>query len=93
MPTSLPEFRRKFPRMKIGDHVYLITDRLKTGAGPPWYDLCPPRFHDRSGCAVRSWAKVSDWEDVLSPNLYTHSILNLVYQASEEIEHKYGSIL
>ena len=26
-------------------------------------------------------------------NLYTHSILNLVYQTYQEIEHKYGSIL
>jgi len=32
-------------------------------------------------------------EDILSSNVYTHSILNLVYQTYEEIQHKYGSIL
>jgi hypothetical protein len=37
--------------------------------------------------------KVSNREDILSSNLYAHSILNLVYQTYGEIEHKYGSIL
>jgi hypothetical protein len=37
--------------------------------------------------------KFSNWEDILPSNLYTHSILNIVYQTYEEIEHKYGSIL
>jgi len=32
-------------------------------------------------------------EDILSSNVYTHSILNLVYQTYEEIQHKYGSML
>jgi hypothetical protein len=37
--------------------------------------------------------KVRNREDILPSNLYTHSILNLVYQTYQEIEHKYGSIL
>jgi hypothetical protein len=36
--------------------------------------------------------KVRSW-DILPSNLYTHSILNVVYQTHEKIEHKYGSIL
>ena len=37
--------------------------------------------------------KAYSLEDILSSNVYTHSILNLVYQTYEEIQHKYGSIL
>ena len=37
--------------------------------------------------------KVRNRDDILPSNLYTHSILNVVYQTYEEIEHKYGSIL
>jgi hypothetical protein len=37
--------------------------------------------------------KVRSREDILPSNLYTHSILNVVYQTYQEIEHKYGSIL
>ena len=36
--------------------------------------------------------KVRSW-DILPSNLYTHSILNVVYQTNEKIEHKHGSIL
>jgi hypothetical protein len=80
--------------MKIGDHFYLITDRLQTGAGLPGI-ICARQ--DSAIEVVVQFAhgstvfKVSNWEDVLSPNLYTHSILNLVYQACQEIEHEYGS--
>jgi hypothetical protein len=38
-------------------------------------------------------SRVCNLEDILSSNLYTHAILNLVYQTYEEIQHKYGSIL
>jgi hypothetical protein len=37
--------------------------------------------------------KACSLEDILCSNVYTHSILNLVYQTYEEIQHKYGSIL
>src|SRR5215471_13316035 len=37
--------------------------------------------------------KVRNREDILPSNLYTHSILNVVYQTYQEVEHKYGSIL
>jgi hypothetical protein len=37
--------------------------------------------------------KVRNRDEILPSNLYTHSILNVVYQTYEEIEHKYGSIL
>jgi hypothetical protein len=82
--------------MKIGDHIYVITDRLQTGAGLPGM-ICA--LKDSTIEVVVEFThgptifKVCNREDVLPPNLYTHSILNLVYQAYEEIEHKYGSIL
>jgi hypothetical protein len=96
MPGSLRELRQKSARMKIGDHVYLITDRRQTGAGLPAM-ICA--LQDSAIEVVVQFAhgttvfKVSNWEDILSPNLYTHSILNLVYQAYQEIEHECGSIL
>jgi hypothetical protein len=82
--------------MKIGDHVYLVTDRFKTGAGLPG-TICALQASTIE--VVVEFAhgptifKVSNRDDLVTPNLYTHSILNLVYHASEEIEHKYGSIL
>jgi len=36
--------------------------------------------------------QVRNW-DILSSNLYTHSILNVVYQTYEQIERDCGSIL
>ena len=82
--------------MKIGDNVYLVTDPHQTGAGIPGMirDL-----HDSTVQVVVEFAdgarilRVCNLEDILSSNVFTHSILNLVYQAYEEIEHKYGSIL
>jgi len=81
--------------MKIGDHVYLIIDRHKTGAGIP----CKiSALRDSTVEVVVDLAdgpqvlKVYNLEDILSSNVYTHSILNLVYQTYEEIQHKYGSI-
>ena len=82
--------------MKIGDQVYLITDPHQTGAGIPCvisvvndttvevvveFPYDPPNL------------KVCGLEEVLSSNVYTHSILNLVYKTYEEIQHKYGSML
>lgn len=82
--------------MKIGDQVYLITDRHQTGAGIP----CMINALDHSTLEVLmelpdnpSIFKVCSLEDILCPNVYTHSILNLVYQTYEDIQHKYGSIL
>jgi hypothetical protein len=81
--------------MKIGDHVYLITDQLRTGAGIPaticaiqdsMVEVAVEFSHGTEVLKVRTW-------DVLPSNLYTHSILNVVYQTYEEIEHEYGSIL
>ena len=82
--------------MNIGDHVYLITNRLQTGAGIPVM-ICA--VQDSTVEVVVEFTdgprilKVKNCEDILSSNLYTHSILNLVYQTYAEIEHKYGSIL
>ena len=82
--------------MKIGDHVYVITDRLQTGAGIPGV-ICA--LQDSTVEVVAEFThgpkilQVRNWEDILPSNLYTHSILNVVYQTYEEIEHKCGSIL
>jgi len=82
--------------MKIGDPVYLITDQLQTGAGIPGM-ICA--LQDSTvEVAVESThgtklLKVGNWDDLLPSNLYTHSILNVVYQTYEEIERKFGSIL
>jgi hypothetical protein len=80
--------------MKVGDQVYLITDQLQTGSGIPglvyvvhdsMVELVVESTHGPKILRVNQ-------EDILSSNLYTHSILNLVYQAYQEIQHKYGSI-
>jgi hypothetical protein len=82
--------------MKIGDHVYLITDQLKTGAGIPGiiYALQDSTVEvvveSNYGPKI---LKVRNRENILPSNLYTHSILNVVYQGYEEIQHQYGSIL
>ena len=82
--------------MKIGDHVYLITDQLKTGAGIPGmiYALQDSTVEvvveANHGPKI---FKVRNREDIIPSNLYTHAILNVVYQSYEEIQHKYGSIL
>ena len=81
--------------MKIGDHVFLVTDQLRTGAGLP-ATICAIQdstvevaveFSDRTEVL-----KVGTW-DILPSNLYTHSILNVVYQTHESIQRKNGSIL
>jgi hypothetical protein len=81
--------------MKIGDHVFLVTDQLRTGAGLP-ATICAIQdstvevaveLTDRTEVL-----KVGTW-DILPSNLYTHSILNVVYQTHETIERKHGSIL
>ncbi|MBV8226491.1 MAG: hypothetical protein JO232_15025 [Verrucomicrobia bacterium] len=82
--------------MKIGDDVYLITDQLQTGAGIPGIIYA---LQDSTVEVVVELAhgnkvlKVANRQDILPSNLYTHSILNLVYQTYQEIEHNYGSIL
>jgi hypothetical protein len=82
--------------MKIGDQVYLITDRHQTGAGIP----CMINALDDSTLEVLmefpdnpGILKVCSFEDILCSNVYTHSILNLVYLTYEDIQHKFGSIL
>jgi hypothetical protein len=71
--------------MKIGDQVYLITNRHQTGAGIP----CMINALDDSTLEVLmelpdnpAILKVCSLEDILCSNVYTHSILNL---ATEEI--------
>jgi hypothetical protein len=96
MARSFREVRQQLKRMKIGDHVYLITDRLKTGAGIPAM-ICALQ-DSTAEIIVESThepklLKIRNCEDIISSNLYAHSILNLVYQTYEEIERKYGSIL
>jgi hypothetical protein len=82
--------------MKIGDFVYLITDKLQTGAGirgmicnlqASTVELAVEQAH---GTKI---LKVGNREDILPSNLYTHSILNVVYQTHQEIERTHGSIL
>ncbi len=81
--------------MKIGDPVYLITDQLQTGAGirgmicalqDSTIEVAVESAHGTKILEVRN-------RDILPSNLYTHSILNVVYQTYEKIEHKHGSIL
>jgi hypothetical protein len=63
--------------MKIGDHVYVITNRLQTGAGIPGIISA---VQDSMVEVMVDFAygprilKVSNWEDLLPSNLYTHSI-------------------
>jgi hypothetical protein len=82
--------------MKIGDQVYLITNRRQTGAG---IACIISALHDSTVELVGEFAdnspilEIYSLGDILSSNVYTHSILNLVYQTYEEIEHEYGSIL
>ena len=82
--------------MKIADRVYLITDQLQTGAGIPgvirameddsMVEVAVEFTHGTKILKVRSC-------DILPSNLYTHSILNVVYQTYQEIERDCGSIL
>ena len=87
--------RKQLKRMKVGDHVYLITDQLQTGSGIPGVIYA---VQDSTVEVVVESAhgpkilQVKNREDILPSSLYTHSILNVVYQAYQEIEHKYGSI-
>jgi hypothetical protein len=82
--------------MKIGDPVYLITDQLQTGTGMPGM-ICA--LQDSAVEVVVEFThgtnilKLCNREDILPSNVYTHSILNVVYQTYGEIERKYGSIL
>ena len=81
--------------MKVGDSVYLVTDQLKTGAGIPAM-VCGMQdstvelaIEEAKGTKV---LRVKTWE-VLPSTLFTHSVLNVVYQAYQEIERDCGSIL
>lgn len=81
--------------MKIGDSVYLVTDHLQIGAGVPAM-ICAMQnstvkvaIEEPNGTKllqVRSW-------DLLPANLFTRSVLNLVYETYLEIERDHGSIL
>jgi hypothetical protein len=82
--------------MKIGDLVYLITDKLQTGAGirgmicnlqASTVELTVELGH---GTKI---VKVGNREDILPSHIYTHSILNVVYQTYQEIERTHGSVL
>ena len=81
--------------MKIGDSVYLVTDQLQTGAGIPamvceiFNSTVKVAIEEPNGTKllqVRSW-------DLLPANLFTRSVLNLVYETYLEIERDHGSIL
>lgn len=82
--------------MKTGDQVYLIIDRHQIGAG---IACTISALYDSTVEVVMELPdnpailKVCSLEDILCSNVYTHSILNLVYQTYEDIQHKYGSIL
>ena len=82
--------------MKIGDFVYLITDKLQTGAGIRGM-ICNLQASTvelavelAPGTQI---VKVGNREDILPSNIYTHSILNVVYQTNQEIERTHGSII
>jgi hypothetical protein len=91
----LSPVRQPLKGMKIGDPVYLITDQLQTGAGirgmicalqDSTIEVAVESAHGTKILAVRN-------RDILPSNLYTHSILNVVYHTYAEIELKHGSIL
>ena len=93
----LPRHGQPLNRMKIADRVYLITDQLQTGAGIPGVirameddSMVEMAVEFTHGTKI---LKLCNWEDILPSNLYTHSILNVVYQTYEEIERDCGSIL
>jgi hypothetical protein len=82
-------------KMKVGDSVYLVTDQLKTGAGIPAM-ICGMQdstvkvaIEEINGTKV---LQVETW-DLLPSNLFTHSVLNVVYESYLEIEREHGSIL
>ena len=81
--------------MKVGDSVYLVTDQLKTGAGIPAMvcglqdSTVKVAIEETNGTKV---LQVEAW-DLLPSNLFTHSVLNVVYESYLEIERDYGSIL
>jgi hypothetical protein len=82
-------------KMKVGDSVYLVTDQLTTGAGIPAM-ICGIQeptvkvaIEEINGTRV---LQVETW-DLLPSNLFTHSVLNVVYESYLEIECDHGSIL
>ena len=81
--------------MKIGDSIYLVTDQPKTGAGIPGM-ICGLQdstvevaIEETNGTKV---LQVKTW-DVLPSNLFTHSVLNIIFLTYQEIERDCGSIL
>jgi hypothetical protein len=81
--------------MKVGDSVYLVTDQLKTSAGIPAM-ICGMQdstvevvIEETNGTKV---LQVEAW-DLLPSNLFTHSVLDVVYESYLEIEREHGSIL
>jgi hypothetical protein len=73
----------------------LVTDQLKTGAGIPAM-ICGMQdstvkvaIEEINGTKV---LRVETW-DLLPSNLFTHSVLNIVYESYLEIEREHGSIL
>ena len=52
-----------------------------------------PRRLGAGGWIILNYPSHQERIENLPSNLYTHSILNVVYQTYEKIEHKYGSIL
>src|SRR5260370_32732831 len=82
-------------KIKIGDCVYLVTDQLNTGAGIPAM-ICAMQdstvkvaIEEINGTKV---LRVETW-DLLPSNLFTQSVLNIVYESYLEIEREHGSIL
>jgi hypothetical protein len=82
--------------MKIGDLVYLITDKLQIGAGIRGM-ICTLQASTVEVAVEFAHGtkilKVKNREEILPCNLYTHSILNVVYHTHQEIERTHGSIL
>jgi hypothetical protein len=80
--------------MKVGDSVYLVTDQLKTGAGIPAM-ICGMQDSTVEVAIEEINTKVLRVEtwDLLPSNLFTHSVLNIVYESYLEIEREHGSIL
>ena len=82
-------------KMKVGDSVYLVTDQLKTGVGIPamicgmqdsTVKVAIEEINSTKVLRVETW-------DLLPSNLFTQSVLNIVYESYLEIEREHGSIL
>jgi hypothetical protein len=75
--------------------VYLVTDHLLTGAGVPAMTCGMQNSSVKIAIEEPTGTKVfyvQSWK-LFPANLFTHSVLNAVYETYVKIEHDHGSIL